>query len=322
MASIHLVKASRPAETATPHVPPEPRPSLFGQVLGIAGRSRLVQFLAVGGLIFALAPRPASRRDIAIDGASLAALEQAQAQRLGKPALDADEVHDVRVRAVEDEILYREALRLGLDRDDNVVRQRLIQKVLFFAEDLAGASRAPSEDELRVFFQSARTPWTRPAEVHLIHVYAGPAGRDRLQALRDEVVAAEARSPNAPPALGEAFPLPRDLTTTRDDLGAAYGTGFADDVFGLDPGVWSEPIRSRHGWHLVKVLGRTEEAPARFDDVKGRLPLAYLVARKKQAAAIFLRQAAARYRITVDGRPLTVSPANGPVALPRSEELD
>jgi len=316
MASIHVLKPSPPAGDATPDIPAKPRSSLFGHVARSLVRSRLVQFVAIGGLIFALAPRPASRRDIAIDAGTLAALEQAQAQRLGKPALDADEAREVRTRAVEDEILYREALRLGLDRDDNVVRQRLIQKVLFFAEDLAGASRAPSEDELRAFFQSTHTPWTRPAEVHLIHVYAGPAGRDRLEALRDEVVAAEARSPGAPPALGEAFPLPRDLTTTRDDLGASYGAEFADDVFALDPGVWSEPIRSRHGWHLVKVLGRTDEAPARYEDVKGRLPLAYLVARKKQAAASFLRQAATRYRITIDGQPLSAWTP------PRSEELD
>src|SRR5262249_60712241 len=98
----------------------------------------------VSGVSRCRSPRPPSRRDIVLDGPALAVLEQAQAQRLGKPVLDADEVREVRTRAVEDEILYREALRLVLDRDDNLVRQRLIQKVPFPAPDLPGASRAPT----------------------------------------------------------------------------------------------------------------------------------------------------------------------------------
>lgn len=321
MASIHAVAAARPSQPTVPVASTWRRlsPRL---VLWSAARSRLLQFLVIGGLIFVLAPRPPSRRDIVLDGAALAVLEQAQAQRLGRPVLDAEEVREVRTRAVEDEILYREALRLGLDRDDNVVRQRLIQKVLFLAEDLAGVSRAPTDDELRAFFESTPAAWTRPAEVHLIHVYAGPARRERLEALRDEVVGVEARKPGEPPALGEAFPLPRDVTATHDDLGATYGADFADAVFALAPGSWSEPIRSQHGWHLVKVVARTEAAPARFEDVKGRLPLAYLVARKKEAAATFLHQAAERYRITVDGRPPIVQRASGGAASPRFETLD
>src|SRR5262245_41332924 len=147
MASTHAVAAARPSEPTVPVASTWRRlPPRF--VLWSAARSRLLQFLVIGGLIFVLAPRPPSRRDIVLDGSALAVLEQAQAQRLGKPVLDADEVREVRTRAVEDEIVYREALRLGLDRDDNVVRQRLIQKVLFLAEDLAGASRAPTDDEL------------------------------------------------------------------------------------------------------------------------------------------------------------------------------
>ena len=93
-------------------------------------------------------------------------------------------------------------------------------------------------------------------------------------------------------------------------------------MLALAPGTWSEPIESKFGWHLVKVLDRVEGGPADFDDVRERLPLLYLVARKKQAAHDFLRQAAARYRITVDGAPLGDLAPSDRVAPPRSEELD
>ena len=212
---------------------------------GAVVRSRLVHFLLLGGLIFAIAPRPEPQRDIAFDSAAFDDLQRAQAQRLGVPVLETRDAEDVRTRAIEDEVLYREALRLGFDKDDNVVRQRLVQKVLFLAEDLAGVSRTPTDEELRRFFEATRGQWTRPARVRLIHVYAGPAHREDLSALRPEVVAAETAAPGQPPALGEAFPLPRAVAMTRDELSGTYGPAFADAVFTLATGSWSEPIESK-----------------------------------------------------------------------------
>ena len=305
-----------------PAAHPPSRPAPWKAFLGAAVRSRLVHFLLLGGAIFALAPRPDPRRDIAFDSAAFDDLRRAQAERLGAPALDAGETEDVRTRAIEDEILYREAVRLGLDKDDNIVRQRLVQKVLFLAEDLAGVSRAPTEEELRRFFDATREQWTRPASVRLIHVYAGPSHRDELSALRPQTIAAEAAVPGVPPALGEAFPLPRTVAMTRDEVAATYGAGFADAVFALTPGTWSEPVESKFGWHLVRVLDRRDAGPATFEDVRSQLPLTYLVARKKQAAADFLRQAATRYRITIDGKPLTTLPGSGRMAPERSPGPD
>ncbi len=301
--------------------PPPPDRSLRGWLRAIA-RNRLTHFIVAGGLIFALAPRPASTRTIVIDGATLAALEHAQAERIGTPVLDADEERDIRARAIEDEILYREALRLGFDRNDNIVRQRLIQKVLFLAEDLAGVSAPPTEEELQAFFDTTRSQWNRPAQVQFIHVYAGENRHDQLLALRDDVVTAERATPGIPPSLGEAFPLPRTVTMSRDALAAEYGPGFADAVFLQEPGTWSEPVQSKFGWHLVKVVERQDAGPATFEDVRGKLPLTYLVARKKRAVADFLRRAAARYRITVDGTVVTDLPSSGRTAPPRVEKID
>ena len=288
----------------------------------LATRHRALQFLVLGGLLFALAPKPGSSRDIALDSRALAALQEAQVQRLGRAALDDDEAREVQGRTIQDEILYREALRLGLDRDDNVVRQRLVQKVLFLAEDLAGVTATPSEAELRAFFDATRAQWTRPARVRFVHVYAGPTGRDRLAALRDQAIRATSLAPGQPPDLGDAFPVSRSGMASHDELVAEFGPGFADAVFALAPGTWSAPIASRHGWHLVEVVERVGSGAATFDEVRGRLPLTYLVARKKQATADFLRQAATRYRITIDGHPLAAPPIGDRMAPPRGETLD
>jgi peptidyl-prolyl cis-trans isomerase C len=293
----------------------------IGRLRAIA-QSRLAQFLVLGGIIFALAPPPDSGRDIHLDATTFDALEAAQARRLASPALAEDELSAVRSRALEDEILYREAIRLGLDKNDNIVRERLIQKVLFLAEDLAGVSRSPTEQELADFFAATGSQWVQPARVRLIHVYAGPAHREQVVDVRDQVIAAETAIPNVPPPLGEAFGLSRAVDASRDDVAATYGPAFTDAVFAMGMGEWSQPVQSKFGWHLVKVLERSEARPASFEDVKGKLPLLYLATRKKQAAAAFLRQAAARYRITIDGRPVTHLPFSGRVAPQRSTELD
>jgi hypothetical protein len=291
-------------------------------VLWAVLRHRLLHFVVAGALIFALAPQPVSQRDIVVDGATLAALERAQAQRLGAPVLDADEADRVRTRAIEDEILYREAIRLGFDKDDTIVRQRLIQKVLFLAEDIAGASTPATEDELRAFFAATRAQWTRPARIRLLHVYGVPAHEATLAALRPQVVAAEAAEPGVPPSFGDAFPLSRAVAATRDEVASDYGDAFATTVFALAPGTWSEPIRSKHGWHLVKVLEQREGGPATFEDVRGKLPLLHLVARKKEATTQFLREAAGRYRITVDGQRLDALSPSDRIPLPRVQEPD
>ena len=315
-------RASRRREPAfgVPREPPDGgrQPSWPRRLAG----NRLVHFAILGGVIFALAPHPETNRDIAFDGATFAALEAAQTQRLGRVRLAPGDLENVRTRAIEDEILYREALRLGFDRNDNVVRQRLIQKVLFLAEDLAGVSRTPTETELRAFFDTNRAQWTRPARVRLIQVYAGSERRDWLAARRPEVIAREQATPGDPPDVGDAFGLSRAVDATAEALASQYGEPFASAVLALPPGSWSEPLPSRFGWHLVKVLERREAGPAEFDDVRGQLPLVYLVARKQQAARDFLRRAAERYRITVDGAPVVALPASDRMAPEPAGESD
>jgi hypothetical protein len=138
---------------------PAVRPRIPSRVLALA-RIRLVQFAALGGLIFALAPRTRNPRNIALRSDRAAAFAAFDAARRGGPPRARE---DVQEEQLEDELLYREALRLGLDKTDGIVRARLVQKSLFLAEELAGASRPATEAELRAFFEQNRERWPRSA---------------------------------------------------------------------------------------------------------------------------------------------------------------
>ena len=102
-------------------------------------RSRLAQFVLLGSVIFAIS-RLRGENDIALTRSQLDALQQAEAQRTRAAPSDPELARGVVARAVEDEILYREGLLLGFDKNDSIVRQRVVQKTLFLAEELAGAS--------------------------------------------------------------------------------------------------------------------------------------------------------------------------------------
>jgi peptidyl-prolyl cis-trans isomerase C len=261
-------------------------------------RHRLFQFGVIGGLLFAVAPRARSPQTIEITSDRLAALHAAEAARAGGMALPTEKAHDVDQRALEDEILYREGVRLGLDRNDGIVRQRVTQKVLFLAEEMAGASRPADEASLRAFFEQNRERWALPQQHRFAQIYRH--GRDAL--------AAWAAGPRTgePPA-GEPSPVGAEIDGDRDRIAASLGAGFADAVVHLDaapPGSWSGPLQSAFGWHLVRVVEHRPARPARLEEVRSAVVEAYGVFRRQEATADFLTRAFARYQVTLDGERL------------------
>lgn len=265
--------------------------------------NRLVQFLSLGGLLFILTPSTGSPTHIELSRQHIAALQAAQATRLGSDTLPESQAAEVEARAIEDEVLYREALRLGLDQSDPLIRQHLVQKVLLLAEDLGGAGREPTEAELRRHFEETRERWVMPGEVRLLHVFAGaPAA---LSALGPQLQAHQATAPeDSLPPLGEPFPLSRDVRSPQHRLAAEYGPEFTQAAWSLPLGTWSGPVSSRYGWHLVKVLSRTEARPATFEDVHRELVLDFAIARRKRVVSQFVARALERYTLTLDSVPV------------------
>jgi hypothetical protein len=253
-------------------------------------RSRIVVFALAGTGLFCVAPRENTSSRIDLAKAVIGARRDA-----APPVAEESEQ-----RAIEDEILYREALRLGLDQGDTTLKQHLVAKALLFAEDLSGASRTPTEHELRAYYERSRARWVVGTRVRFIHVYG--KRRDSLAAIAGDVREAEARAPGRPPPLGDAFAAVREVTATEADVAGVFGSEFADAVFQLGAGQWSAPLESKFGWHLVKVLQMTPGHPASFDEVRAQLPLDWSVDERHKAIDAFLAHAYSRYQVYVDGR--------------------
>ena len=252
---------------------------------------RIVQFAVIGGAIFAIAPGPPpSDRGIELRRDALAALFVADAAR--GTSITRERAAEIEERMIEDEILYREGVRLGFDRDDGIVRQRVIQKVLFMAEELGGASRPPSDEELRAWSAAHAERFVKPARIRFRHVFA----------------AEKADLPSAPegdlPVGGAVSPIGPEMTADLPYIEARLGAGFARAVAELAPGAWSGPIQSAFGHHLVRVVEREAGRPARFEEVRKSVVEQLSLDRRQEAIASYLEKAFAKYRVTVDGEPV------------------
>lgn len=257
----------------------------------------MLHFLILGGAIFAFAPKDRADRRIEIDASVLASLEAAEARRLGVPALSDVQRREVANRAVEDEILYREALRLGLDDGDPAVRQRLILKVLFLAEDIAGASGPFSDEELRAHWAANTARFREPAAISFMHVFA--SDRDVLLASRTAV---ENFAGDRAPPLGEAFPLSRDVPLTAvSAIAEAYGSELAASLSTAPIGSWIGPLSSKHGWHFVRVLSHRSEMTPPYSEIARSVEMDLRATRKQRAIREYVDRAAADYEIELAG---------------------
>ncbi|MBK9259129.1 MAG: peptidyl-prolyl cis-trans isomerase [Polyangiaceae bacterium] len=259
----------------------------------------MTHFFLLGGLLFAIAPAPKETRAIRIEPEVLAALHAAEARTLGKTSLSAEEKQRVEARAIEDELLYREALRLRIAEGDIIVRQRLVQKLLVLAEDIDGASEPLTDKALEECFAQTRDQWTLPATIQFVHVVG--ASQDAALALRERVAAytADPAHENEVPPFGESFATNRRVTATIEDVAHAFGPDFAAAIQKLPARTWSDPIASKHGSHLVRVIEFIPEKPAKMQDVRGRLAVECQLRRREDAVRRYVNRLFGDYEVYV-----------------------
>jgi hypothetical protein len=200
---------------------------------------------------------------------------------------------------LREEILYREALALGLDRDDVVVRRRMRQKLEFLAEDETAAEEADDSVLARHLAEHADAYRIEP-RVALRQVFVS---RDRRGvAARAHAEALLARLATDPTAeVGDPSLLPATLPLTPlGEVARAFGEAFADGVARLEPGRWSGPVESGFGLHLVLVEAREEGRMPALDEVRDAVRGDWLAARRREANERFYERLRARYEVTID----------------------
>ena len=259
-------------------------------------REPVLHFLLVGAIAFALfGRRESAPRVIEIDSGLRRALRRDFERRNGTAPTAEQEDTLVR-RWADEEILVREALALGLDRGDVIVRRRLLQKMEFLAEE--GPIAEPDDATLQAWLDAHAERWRAEPRVRFEHVFVG---RDR----HGDAAEADARALLArieagedPAGLGDPFLRGRTLgPATREEIDAQLGPGFAERLSGIPDGRWSGPVPSSFGQHLVRVDERAAGGPASLADVRAAVRHDWLEARREEARRARIEELHRRWEI-------------------------
>ena len=234
-------------------------------------REPLVHFLVLGALVFVAmsgrAPDLGERR-IIVDEPVVAGLVNHHVRAFRRPPT-AEELDGLIRDHVRGEVYYREALRLGLDADDEVVKKRLRNKMLAIAGAEAEAAQA-SDAELQALLDADPARYAAPPRYRLEQIYLGPDA----PALRAAAAAEIGRIPKGarPGIMTQPLPLPgRFDDASQTDLAEQLGDDFATALTRLPVGTWMGPVVSGFGLHLVRIDQRVQPPPPRLADVRQRL---------------------------------------------------
>jgi len=204
---------------------------------------------------------------------------------------------------VREEVLYREALAVGLDQNDLVVRRRMVQKMELLSQDLALLAD-PTDDQLRSFFEEHREDYRVPPRISFSHVFfstdrRGPATEGEARRVLAEI-RAESPPPRRAPERGDPFMLQHDHPLrTPLDVQKLFGSGFAEALFQLEPG-WHGPLASGYGSHLVNVGERLESRIPDYRDIRDRLLADYNRMRRDRANELLYESLVSRYQVEID----------------------
>lgn len=269
----------------------------------------LIHFIVIGGLLFTVygamhpnsAQTPGSRRiELTVD--DLRQLEisfASQWERQPSP----QELAGLVEERVREEVLYREAMALGLDKDDAIIKRRLAQKMGFLAEDVA-AARAPTEVELKAWFEKNSNRFALPPRANFRLLYFSPDRRgqrardDAARALR--ALSGRPEDSSAAAALADRFMFPEYYDDrTPEQLAKDFGPKFAQELFQLKPGAWQGPIESGLGWHLIWIESITPSRVPAFEEVEGDVKEAWAADWRAEAQRVAYQTMRAQYQVVL-----------------------
>ena len=274
-------------------------------------REPLIHFFVLGLAVFLLhaaLDRETEAPDsnpfvVEVSSADIEWMRTIFSKRMGRePTLEElrGQVHQL----IREQILSREAVAMGLDEGDMVVRRRLTQKMEFLLKDLSDMAE-PTEEDLRSYFTENQSNYGIPARISFSQVYFSIDNRgvekstQAVNALIQE---------NLDPAQGSnrgdaSMIAPGCRQCTETDIRSQFGTEFAAKVINLNPGSWYGPVRSAYGIHAVYIHDRQGASSPVFHEVMEEVKSDLMLAREEEHRRKVYAEVRSRYRVMLEGLP-------------------
>ena len=270
----------------------------------------LLHFLLIGAalfLVFGLIKNPAGIEEnrIVITSGDIEALQANFARTWQRPPTES-EVSGLIEDRVRDEIAYREAVAMGLDQGDSVIRRRLRMKMELIVEDVAGLS-PPTDEDLETYLGEYRESFRQQPQVSFMHVYLNSDKRGaRVEEDAREILArlSAAGIGADPESYGDPSMLPKELPLYYiKDIGRLFGVDFSRQILEVKPGAWTGPVWSSYGLHLVYVRERIEGRDPKLDEVRKEVEREWSALRRKEFKQATYKKLRERYTVTIEETP-------------------
>lgn len=272
--------------------------SPLSQFLSRLVREPLVHFILLGAGLFALTQFNQNTRNqaalqIVVTQERIAALASAWEIQQGSPP-NPDQLQSLVLEDVQEEILAREAMAMGLGENDKIIRRRLAQKLRFLLSD-ASLPQTADETSLRDYYETHAELYTARARISFRHIYFSGTSRPAPSA---DATAQLAASDGETPLTGDPFFLPaRFEQATEIRIRSDFGPAFWSALQGLPEGEWAGPVSSGFGAHLVFIEARAPEILRPFEEVREQVATDWQTAQQTALTEQRLQDILARYSV-------------------------
>ena len=269
-------------------------------------REPLFHFILIGAVIFLLFSQLNTTEDendkqIIITKEKIESLENAWIKAKGRQP-SAEEMKQQLEYDIREQVLYREAMAMGLDKDDMIIRRRLSQKMKYLFDDLSVVAK-PNEAELKKFVSEHPSKFTKPATIFFSQVYLDPSEHgDRLE-IDAKNLLEELRTTTVKDTIGfgDRSLLPYDFTNERRSvIDSMFGKVFTSQAFSSPTNAWQGPFESAYGMHLIYIHKRTEDRLPPLSEIRERVEREWISFKQREANEIFYQSLYQRYEIIVD----------------------
>ena len=286
----------------TDETKPEPqRRSIFAAILS----EPLTHFLLIGATIFA--GHLALHGDEEFRGSGVVVVSEGRINQIaegykliaGRPPTP-PELEGLVADFIDEEIAYQEAIALGLDADDTVVRRRMRQKLEYLAEDMEAISE-PTEAELEEWLKANPDRFSLSDRIAFEHALASRDRRgasmapDAADMLAKLVAGGDPKQVTDPSLLPQALP-----PTSLDGVATLFGRPFANRLFAERGDGWIGPVESAFGLHVVRIIARENARLPPLADIRDQVRTDWIDTRRSDQREAYQNRVRDRYKVSVD----------------------
>jgi len=267
----------------------------------------LIHFLFIGVVLFALfgivgEPETGLSNRIEVMQADVDRLVATWQRRWNRPPTPS-ELNNLVESYVREEILYREAVAMGLEKDDSVVRRRMAQKVEFLFKDISTPPE-PADADLQAYLDKNPGKFTRPARYTFSHIYLSVDKRgDKAMKDAQQLLSQLQNNPNQkdPTQYSDMFMFDYHYADISDyEITRIFGEQFTKQLAELNTGEWQGPVDSGYGIHLVQVQQRIDPVLPLLVEIRDRVKTEYVAELQRDANQKFYQSLRERYEVVVE----------------------